>query len=1229
MSVVSRYKASWCLSVGVTATCYIVTGIWWAWWAVTRRPDVSQWGWQLHVTLLQVSDERGEPLQGVLMSLSGGDSYMLHCYRYLMSVVSRYKASWCLSVGVTATCYIVTGIWWAWWAVTRRPDVSQWGWQLHVTLLQVSDERGEPLQGVLMSLSGGDSYMLHCYRYLMSVVSRYKESWCLSVGVTATCYIVTGIWWAWWAVTSSPDVSQWGWQLHVTLLQVSDERGEPLQGVMMSLSGGDSYMLHCYRYLMSVVSRYKESWCLSVGVTATCYIVTGIWRAWWAVTGSPDVSQWGWQLHVTLLQVSDERGEPLQGVLMSLSGGDSYMLHCYRYLMSVVSRYKESWCLSVRVTATCYIVTGIWRAWWAVTGSPDVSQWGWQLHVTLLQVSDERGEPLQGVLMSLSGGDSYMLHCYRYLMSVVSRYKESWCLSVGVTATCYIVTGIWRAWWAVTGSPDVSQWGWQLHVTLLQVSDERGEPLQGVLMSLSGGDSYMLHCYRYLMSVVSRYRESWCLSVGVTATCYIVTGIWRAWWAVTGSPDVSQWGWQLHVTLLQVSDERGEPLQGVLMSLSGGDSYMLHCYRYLTSVVSHYKASWCLSVGVTVTCYMLQISDERGEPLQGVLMSLSGGDSYMLHCYRYLMSVVSRYKASWCLSVGVTATCYIVTGIWWAWWAVTRRPDVSQWGWQLHVTLLQVSDERGEPLQGVLMSLSGGDSYMLHCYRYLMSVVSRYKTSWCRSVGVTATCYIVTGIWWAWWAVTRSPDVSQWGWQLHVTLLQVSDERGEPLQGVLMSLSGATCYIVTGIWWAWWAVTRHPDVSQWSYVLHCYIVTGIWWAWWAVTRGPDVSQWGWQLHVTLVQVSDERGEPLQGVLMSLSGGDSYMLHCYRYLMSVVSRYKESWCLSVGVTATCYIVTLLQVSDERGEPLQGVLMSLSGGDSYMLHCYRYLMSVVSRYKESWCLSVGVTATCYIVTGIWWAWWAVTRSPDVSQWGWQLHVTLLQVSDERGEPLQGVLMSLSGGDSYMLHCYRYLMSVVSRYKESWCLSVGVTATCYIVTGIWWAWWAVTRSPDVSQWGWQLHVTLFVQVSDKRGEPLQCACSLLCSVPGDTQYMLGPVTCIDRYLMSVVSRYRWSPDVSQWGWKTKRRNGLTTSSKPGIWWAWWAVTDSVLMSLSGGDSYMLHCYRYLMSVVSRYRRSPDVSQWGWQLHVTLLQVSDERGEPLQGVLMSLSGGDRIRTC
>ena len=325
---------------------------------------------------------------------------------------------------------------------------AQWGW-LHVTLLQV-----------------------------LRAWYRYNESWCLSVV---------------------------GWQPHVTLLQVSDERGEPLQGVLMSLSGGDSYMLHCYRYLMSVVSRYKESWCLSVGVTATCYIVTGIWRAWWAVTRSPDVSQWGWQLHVTLLQVSDERGEPLQGVLMSLSGGDSYMLHCYRYLMSVVSRYKESWCLSVGVTATCYIVTGIWWAWWAVTRSPDVSQWGWQLHVTLLQVSDERGEPLQGVLMSLSGGDSYMLHCYRYLTSVVSRYRESWCLSVGVTATCYIVTGIWWAWWAVTRSPDVSQWGWQLHVTLLQVSDERGEPLQGVLMSLSGGDSYMLHCYRYLMSVVSRY----------------------------------------------------------------------------------------------------------------------------------------------------------------------------------------------------------------------------------------------------------------------------------------------------------------------------------------------------------------------------------------------------------------------------------------------------------------------------------------------------------------------------------------------------------------------------------------------------------------------------------------------------------------------------------------------------------------------------------------------------
>ena len=128
---------------------------------------------------------------------------MIHSFCYKKRP-DRRKLCLKSSVGVTATCYIVTGM-------LRSPDVSQWGWQLHVTLLQVSDERGEPLQGVLMSLSGGDSYMLHCYRYLMSVVSRYKESWCLSVGVTATCYIVTGIWWAWWAVTGSPDVSQWEW----------------------------------------------------------------------------------------------------------------------------------------------------------------------------------------------------------------------------------------------------------------------------------------------------------------------------------------------------------------------------------------------------------------------------------------------------------------------------------------------------------------------------------------------------------------------------------------------------------------------------------------------------------------------------------------------------------------------------------------------------------------------------------------------------------------------------------------------------------------------------------------------------------------------------------------------------------------------------------------------------------------------------------------------------------
>ena len=462
---------------------------------------------------------------------------------------------------------------------------------------------------------------------------------------------------------------------------------------------------------------------------------------------------------------------------------------------------------------------------------------------------------------------------------------------------------------------------------------------------------------------------------------------------------------------------------------------MLHCYRYLTlergePLQGRPDVSWRWTPRARQASEQPEVI--RMEDLTVVCcVQLSNGIVDVGERQRSCVVYIQRDSGRWCASTDsegrltVVNFCFdstMLCSVANIAWSERGEPlqcsstDVSQWGWQLHVTLLQVSD--------------------------FPSVVSRYKESWCLSVGVTATCYIVTGIWWAWWAVTRSPDVSQWGWQLHVR-----------------------CYI--------------------------YIVTGIWWAWWAVTRSPDVSQWGWQLHVTLLQVSDERGEPLQGVtvLMSLSGGDSYMLHCYRYLMSVVSRYKASWCLSDSYMLHCYrylmsgeplqgvltsggdsymlheplqgVLMSLSGGDicERGEPLQGVLMSLSGGDSYMLHCYRYLMSVVSRYKESWCLSVGVTATCYIVTGIWWAWWAVTMSPDVSQWGWQLHVTLLQVSDERGEPLQGVLMSLSGGDSYMLHCYRYLMSVVSRYRESWCLSVGVTATCYIVTGIWWAWWAVT--------------------------------------------------------------------------------------------------------------------------------------------------------------------------
>ena len=151
----------------------------------------------------------------------------------------------------------------------------------------------------------------------------------------------------------------------------------------------------------------------------------------------------------------------------------------------------QSWCLSVGVTATCYNFL-------YDNGRGIIYSLFSRLYLCIfLEVSDRAVVSRYKTLLVLSWclsvrGDSYMLHCYRYL-------------------------------------------------------NERGEPLQHGspdVVSVKGHDSYMLHCYRYLMSVYRIFLLWWMFVVLCMVGPYII-------WVCN---IITREDWQLHVTLLQVSD---------------------------------------------------------------------------------------------------------------------------------------------------------------------------------------------------------------------------------------------------------------------------------------------------------------------------------------------------------------------------------------------------------------------------------------------------------------------------------------------------------------------------------------------------------------------------------------------------------------------------------------------------------------------------------------------------